>query len=97
MTPERGLPTPTRAEDVPTHPVQTWRGQHGGSRAPMAVTLRAYDVYCRLFGEQSALIVGNCRGGFGAGELIALLYARTFPEAEWHDRFDEALRGMESL
>lgn len=40
------------------------------------------------------MVTGECRGGFGAGELIAFLYAHTFPKNEWSKRVDEALRGL---
>jgi hypothetical protein len=43
------------------------------------------------------LVTGNCRGGFSAGELIAFLYARSFPKSEWRARVDEAFHGMEDL
>ena len=39
---------------------------------PWSVHLRAYDVYCKRYGAQEAMIDlegRNCRGGFGAGEL----------------------------
>jgi len=60
---------------------------------PEAVALRAYDVYAAIHGEQKALIDlegRNCRGGFGVGELVAFLYARSFPKEEWSRRVDEA-------
>lgn len=83
---------------VDTHPVQTARyNSRGPGRAPTCVTLRAYEVYTHLFGEQKALITGDCRGGFSTGELIAFLYAYSFPKSEWRARFDEALRGAENL
>lgn len=75
-----------------THPVQTC--DHKGGRVPVVVTMAAYEVYKAVFGEQTALITGNCRGGFGTGELIAFLYARNFPRNEWHARFEEAITGM---
>lgn len=78
-----------------THPVQT-DGRHQ-AKISTDVTLRAYEVYCHLFGEQKALIEGWCRGGFGAGELIGYLYARSFPKDEWRERFAEAIRGKEHL
>lgn len=81
---------------VQTHPVQTDRDRVQ-ARAPQVVTLRAYEVYREIYGEQAAIIQGECRGGFGAGELIAFLYARSFPRQEWKQRFDEALRGMVGL
>ena len=81
---------------IPTHPVQVSSSRHPSEArcAPQVVTLAAYEVYCEVFSPQMALVTGDCRGGFGAGELIALLYARAFPRAEWRKRFDEALRGM---
>lgn len=88
------LSEPERSVEV--HPVQKPRG-HGGSQINTLVTLRAYEVYCRLFGKQEALVTGHCRGGFGAGELIGLLYARSFPKEEWRDRFDEAMNGIRNL
>jgi len=82
---------------VPVHPVQTHRFNHERGMAPQTVTLRAYEVYCALYGEQKAMVTGKCRSGFGAGELIAFLYARSFPKAEWRARVDEALNGMRGL
>lgn len=76
--------------DEPTHhPVQNDGRMR---RAPIDVTMRAYEVHCALYGEQKALVTGGCRGGFSVGELIAFLYARSFPKAEWRERFEEALR-----
>jgi len=79
------------------HPVQTGLGRRHPSETavvPQAVAMRAYEVYCRLHGEQPAMVTGGCRGGFGDGELVAYLYAHTFPQAEWQMRFDEARVGM---
>jgi hypothetical protein len=56
--------------------------------------MRAYEVYCEIFQPQEAMVTGDCRGGFSGGELIAFLYARSFPKAEWKERFNEALRGF---
>lgn len=78
---------------VATHPVQLPQAQKG--TCPQTVTLAAYEVYCHVFGEQPALITGNCRGGFGVTELVAFLYARSFPQREWSFRVDEALTGMD--
>lgn len=79
----------------PTHPVQT-SARYGRQQAsaPQVVTMRAYEVYCELFGKQEALVTGNCRGGFGVGELVAFLYARSFPRKEWNQRFEEACNGL---
>lgn len=82
------------AEIIPTHPVQIPRVQRGEARVPTAVTMRAYEVYKAIYGPQEAMVTGECRGGFSAGELIAFLYAETFPRNEWRERAEEAFRGM---
>jgi hypothetical protein len=81
---------------VATHPVQN-RKAHLAARCPQVVTMRAYEVYCSVFRPQEGMVTGDCRGGFGVGELLAFLYARSFPQKEWSERFEEALRGMENL
>lgn len=78
-------------QEIATHPVQNHRPPKA---VRTEVTMRAYEVYCHLYGEQAAMVTGGCRGGFGLGELIAFLYARSFPKPEWRERFEEALRGM---
>ncbi len=78
------------------HPVQKLRPNQAG-RAPTCVTLRAYEVYSAVFGPQEALVTGSCRGGFSAGELVAYLYAASFPRSEWRQRVGEAFHGMENL
>lgn len=78
-----------------THPVQT-NGYRKG-RISTKVSLRAYEVYTYIYGAQAALITGDCRGGFSVGELIAFLYAYSFPKQEWHKRVDEALENMELM
>lgn len=82
---------------VDTHPVQTHKHRRGAARAPTSVTLAAYEVYCHVYAPQPAMVTGECRGGFSAGELIAFLYARSFPKTEWRARVDEAFRGAENL
>ena len=71
-----------------THPIQV---SDSPSRILSTVTLRAYEVYCALYGPQEAMVTGDCRGGFSLRELIAFLYARSFPREEWGQRFFEAL------
>lgn len=76
------------------HPVQIENFGRNPS-LPSAVTLRAYEVYCHLFGAQPAMVdlAGRgCRGGFGVGELAGYLYARSFPKTEWEMRFKEAMQ-----
>lgn len=80
--------------EAATHPVQSTPKNGRPATAPTAVTLRAYEVYCALYGPQQVLITGTCRGGFGVGELIAFLYARSFPPEEWRQRVDEAFSGL---
>ena len=72
------------------HPVQVLDMQRYPN-VPADVALRAYEVYCYVHGEQPAMVTGGCRGGFGSGELIAFLYAHTFPKNEWCERVDFAL------
>ena len=82
---------------IELHPVQTPRHWRGQAYAPKAVTMAAYEVYCHVYAPQEALVTGECRGGFSTGELIAFLYARSFPKAEWGRRVDEAFKGAENL
>lgn len=82
------------SEEPETHPVQAITRDRRPARAPTCVTMRAYEVYCHVYGKQEAMVTGGCRGGFSAGELVAFLYARSFPREEWRQRFDEALRGL---
>ena len=77
--------------DAATHPVQNHRKL---TEVPQAVALRAYEVYCHLYGTQEALVTGGCRGGFSVGELLAFLYAHSFPKEQWSARVDEAFHGM---
>lgn len=83
--------------DIPVHPVQTPRRWREQAWCPETVTLRAYEVYKHVYGEQRALIEDGCRGGFGTGELIAFLYARSFPKEEWRQRVNEAFKGAVNL
>lgn len=87
----KGDSVPSSTPEV--HPIQTECCGRGG-KAPTAVTLRAYEVYAHVYGPQRALIEDGCRGGFGIGELLAFLYARSFPKEEWKARVDEAFNGM---
>ena len=83
-------------EIIKVHPVQVNRiPKH--SCVPQVVSMAAYEVYSHVYAPQEALITGNCRGGFSAGELIAFLYARSFPKKEWNYRVNEAINGMSNL
>lgn len=83
--------------EVDVHPVQTPQMRRAQGWAPKVVTMAAYEVYCHLHGPQQALVTGECRGGFSTGELIAFLYARSFPKSEWRARVHEAFRGSMNL
>ena len=67
----------------------------------MTVTDKPGTVYVEwhqcVHGPQEAMVTDGCRGGFSAGELIAFLYAHSFPQAEWSERVNKAFRGMENL
>jgi len=80
--------------DVESHPVQLPRRRPEKAACPKVVTMAAYEVYCHVYAPQEAMVTGECRGGFGAGELIAFLYARSFPKDQWRQRVTEAMRGM---
>ena len=80
--------------EVATMPVQVHRRPNEEARAPVPVVMRAYEVYCHVYGPQEAMVTGECRGGFGVCEIVAFLYARSFPKEEWSDRVDEAFRGL---
>jgi len=76
------------------HPVQTTELRRN-PEVPSSVSLRAYEVYCHLYGPQPAMVDlkgHNCRGGFSSGELLAFLYARSFSKEEWESRVQEAFR-----
>lgn len=75
------------------HPIQT-ECCHRGGQCPQAVTMAAYEVYMHVYGAQPAMVEDGCRGGFGVGELIAFLYARSFPREQWRDRVAEAFSGF---
>lgn len=80
--------------EIAVHPVQhTVRSKR--PVVPQSVTMKAYEVYCHLHGKQEAMVVGGCRGGFCTGEIIAFLYAHTFPKDEWRVRVQEAFHGMD--
>lgn len=55
---------------------------------PWEMHLRAYNVYCKRYGPQQALIDlegRNCRGGFGTGELDMFIPG-------WRDELEELPR-----
>lgn len=81
---------------IPVHPVQIHQHRRDAV-CPQVVTLRAYEVYAHVYGPQERLITGGCRGGFSTGELVAFLYARSFPQSEWSMRVLEAFQGMNNI
>lgn len=70
-------------------------GRYGGGHIPWDVHIAAYEVYSEVFSPQEALIDlegRGCRGGFGELELIAFLYARSFPRKDWQSITDRIFR-----
>lgn len=89
--------TMSETTEIPVHPVQVHQQRNRAAWCPQTVTMRAYEVYCHVYAPQEAMVTNGCRGGFSTGELIAFLYARSFPKEEWKRRVDEAFRGARGL
>lgn len=89
------MTNPSKPDTPKFHPIQTV--DHRGGKLAISVTMRAYEVYCEVYGSQEAMVTGGCRGGFATSELIAFLYARSFPESEWRNRVQEAFEGMDHV
>lgn len=90
--------TPVPENRPALHPVQRKElPRWAASQLCDAVVMRAYEVYAYVHGPQDAMITGHCRGGFSVGEILAFLYARSFPKEEWGARVDEALNGKVNL
>ena len=78
--PVAALSQPTR---VPAEKIAPVQGYTPG--IPWSMHLEAYDVYCKRYGKQPALIDlegRNCRGGFGTNELDMFIPG-------WRDRLSE--------
>lgn len=60
-----------------------------------SIYMAAYEVYCHVYHPQDAMVdfEKGCRGGFSSAEIVAFLYARSYPQAEWRRRVDEAFNG----
>jgi surfactin synthase thioesterase subunit len=88
-------------DEIKLFPVQTpgrsVYSEHSTAKVRESVYMAAYEVYSHVYSPQKELITNGCRGGFSTGELIAFLYARSFPKEQWSARADEAFRGMEHL
>lgn len=78
-------------------PVQTRRNRNEQASIIDPIHMAAYEVYSHVYSPQKALIEGNCRGGFHISELVAFLYARSFPKEEWEERVHEAFAGNVNL
>jgi hypothetical protein len=90
-----------RTKEPRLFPVQIQRGYSSKpARIRESVYMAAYEVYSHVYAPQEEMIDlegRGCRGGFSSGELVAFLYARSFPRQEWSARVDEAWKGMEGL
>lgn len=74
------------------HPIQwTVRSAERHATFPPEVTGKAYEVYHLLYPGQTLARI-NERGGLSIMEVVAFLYAHTFPPKEWEARVQEALR-----
>lgn len=83
-------------------PMQTYDRRPNDERGQISepVYMAAYEVYAHIHGPQEAMIDlegRGCRGGFAGSEIMAFLYARSFPKAEWRERVSEAFRGMRGI
>lgn len=91
-------PRSNPSSELKTFPIQIQRGYSSKpATVRESIYMAAYEVYCHVFAPQQAMIEGGCRGGFSSGELVAFLYARSFPREQWSARVDEAWKGMEGL
>ena len=79
-------------ETMPVQQTQTKNRKPATLRREVA--LKAYEVYSHVYSPQEAMITGGCRGGFSVGELIAFLYAHSFPKEQWRDKVNDAFEGM---
>lgn len=79
-----------KADDADRFPVQlNLEMPRKGETIPRDMYLAAYEVYCVVHAPQAALVQGNCRGGFSVGEVLAFLYARSFPRNQWRAVCDD--------
>ena len=62
--------------EIKTAPVQKIAGYTGDGRIPFEVAEEAYKEYSAVYGTRQTLERLNQRGGFGAEELMILLYDR---------------------
>ena len=73
-------------------PYQARQGVRGVGTIPWDMHMKAYEVYSYIASPQKAMIEGGCRGGFGTLELLAFLYARSFPKDQWEAKVKESFR-----
>lgn len=85
---------PTTIAETRLFPIQA-RQNREPATIPEPVYMAAYEVYAHVYAPQEAMIdlEKGCRGGFSPGEVIAFLYARSFPRDEWRRRVEEAFKG----
>ncbi len=61
-------------------PIHEWK-------FPSHIKKMAYETYSHIYG-------GNGRRGFSNSEIIAFLYAHSFPKDQWKDKSNEAFDEM---
>jgi hypothetical protein len=81
----------------PMQVTQGYNREEGRLAEP--IYMAAYEVYCHVYAPQQAMVdfEKGCRGGFSSAEIIAFLYARSFPKSEWRWRVDAAHKGIKGL
>lgn len=78
-------------------PIQTLNVQRLSWSMPEQIVKKAYDVYSNLYNNRQTLEALNNRGGFHIIELLAFLYAASFPKELWREKVDEALMAQSSF
>ncbi|WP_043793497.1 hypothetical protein [Solidesulfovibrio fructosivorans] len=81
------------------YPVQTRDLERKSWSLPEGVIKKVYEVYCHLYGPQEAMmdLEKGCRGGFHVMEVVAFLYAASFPKELWREKSDEAFRAKSAI
>ena len=96
-----GFVTENKLKAQESHPIQSLNfSRFGAPEISRDVTERAYQVYAKVYGPQPAILDlkgRGCRGGFSIAELVAFLYAASFPENEWRDRVKLAFDSMRNF
>jgi hypothetical protein len=81
--------------EVKLSPIQMPRSSYTyKGKVQEGISRQAYAVYSHIYGDSQSFERLNERGGFGIGELVAYLYAHSYPKVEWRKRADAAFYMM---